>query len=120
MTISRRAWAFAIIYMGLSLGVEASLIIFGGLRVPEDNAKIAPLILVLPPILAALLAGYRGRKELIILVILTAVFTVAITLSVNRITGISTGLVEPVINRSVAGFLAAVLTNRIVGTGKVS
>ena len=118
MKISRTAWAFAVIYMVLSLGVEASLIIFGGLRVPEDNAKIAPVILVLPPILAALLAGYRGRKEFIILVVLTAVFTVAVTLTVNRITGISTGLVEPMINRSIAGFLAAVVTNRVVGTGK--
>ena len=31
MTIRRKAWAFAIIYLGLSLGFEASLIIFGGL-----------------------------------------------------------------------------------------
>lgn len=120
MKISRTAWAFAVIYMALSLGVEASLITFGGLRVPEDSAKIAPVILVLPPVLAALLAGYRGRKELVMLVILTAVFTVALTLAVNRITGISTGLVEPIINRSIAGFMAAVMTNRIIGTGKVA
>ena len=31
--------------MVLSLGIEALLIVVGGLRVPEDNAQIAPVIL---------------------------------------------------------------------------
>jgi hypothetical protein len=39
---------------------------------------------------------------------------VAVTLTVNKLSGISTGLLEPIINRSVAGFLAATITNRIV------
>jgi uncharacterized membrane protein len=114
LTIRRKAWAFAIIYLALSLGFEASLIIFGGLRVPEDNATIAPLILTIPPILAILLAGYRKPKEFVVLVVLTVVLTVAVTLTVNKLSGISTGLLEPIINRSVAGFLAATITNRIV------
>ncbi len=117
MTIRRKAWAFAIIYLALSLGFEASLIIFGGLRVPEDNATIAPLILTIPPILAVLLAGYRKPKEFVVLLVLTVVLTVAITLTVNKLTGISTGLLEPIINRSIAGFVAATITNRLLNRG---
>ena len=117
MTIRRKAWAFAIIYLALSLGFEASLILLAGLRVPEDNATIAPLILTVPPILAVLLAGYRKPKEFVVLVVLTVVLTVAITLTVNKLTGISTGLLEPIINRSIAGFLAATITNRILNRG---
>ncbi len=118
MTIRRNSWAFALIYLALSLLFEASLILCGGLRVPEDNATIAPLILTVPPILAATLAGYGKPKEFVMLVVFTVVLTMVITLTVNKLTGISTGLLEPIINRSIAGFLAATITNRMNSGGK--
>jgi len=57
------------IYLTLSLAVEASLIVFGGLRVPKDNAKLTSVNLVIPPILATWFAGYRGPSQFITLVI---------------------------------------------------
>ncbi len=65
MRLTRKPWIFAITYVVLSLGVEAALIIFGGLRVPENNAQIAPVILTIPPILAALIVGYRLVEPII-------------------------------------------------------
>ncbi|MFQ6022584.1 MAG: hypothetical protein ACE5NW_07680 [Acidiferrobacterales bacterium] len=114
MRITRKPWLFAIVYVALSLGIEASLIIFGGLRVPQNNAQIAPIILTIPPILAALITGYRQLKAFLIIVMLTAVLTLVVTLTFIKITGISTGFVEPIINRSIAGLLAAIITNRLV------
>jgi hypothetical protein len=116
MRLRKRPWFFAIIYLVLSLGIEASLIVFGGLRVPADNAKIAPIILTIPPVLAALFGGYIGLGEFLAVVFLTSLLTLILTLTFIRITGISTGFIEPIINRSIAGFLAAMITNRIGGT----
>ena len=110
----RRAACFTILYVVISLVLEGSLIILGGLRVPQDNAIIAPIILTLPPIFAALLAGYRKPREFIVVVIMGAVLTLVITLLFIRLTGISTGFIEPIINRSLAGFLAASIANRVV------
>ncbi len=112
--IGRRPWAFALLYVGLSLAVEILLIVVVGWRVPEDNARIAPILLTVPPSLAAILSGYRRTPGMVLMVaLLAAALTLVITLSVNRLTGINTGLLEPIINRSVAGWLAAALTNRL-------
>ena len=113
MTIRRKPWAFAIIYMAVSMAVEAGLIVIGRLRVPEDNAVIAPIIMTIPPVLAALIAGYYRPKELILAAALAVVLTLGLTLVAGRLTGVSTGCVEPIVVRSVAGFLAAVITNRV-------
>lgn len=85
-----------------------------GLRVPQDNARIAPVILTIPPILAALASGYRKPKAFVTIVVLTAIITVAVTHAFIKITGISAGLVEPMINRLVAGVLAGFATNRLI------
>ncbi len=90
------------------------MIVFWGLRVPQDNARIVPVILTIPPILAALISGYRKPKALLTIVVLTAVLTVAVTHAFIRITGISTGLIEPMINRLVAGTLAGLATNQLI------
>lgn len=113
MSITRKAWVFAIVYLALSLGIEAALIIFGGLRVPENNAQIAPVILTIPPILAALITGYRTLKEFLVIVMLTAVLTLVITLTFIKITGIATGFVEPIVNRFTAGLLAGIITHKL-------
>lgn len=105
---------FAVVYVALSLGIEAILIVVLGWKVPQDNARIAPVILTIPPILAAWIVGYRGWRKFLAVVGLTIVLTLVITVIVTRLTGISVGLVEPLINRSLAGFLAAVATSRLV------
>ena len=108
-----KASAFAGVYTVVSLATEIVLIAVLGLRVPGDNARIAPILLTIPPVLAALVCGYRRPKAFLLVVILTVVLTVMITLAANRVTGISTGLVEPIVTRSLAGLLAGAITNRV-------
>jgi len=82
--------------------------------VPGDNARIAPVVLTVPPALAAALSGYRRPfEDFLVIATLAAILTLLITAVVSRLSGVSTGLVEPIINRSVAGWLAATLTNRV-------
>lgn len=49
MRIARTPWFFALLYTALSLGVEAALIVFVGLTVPQDKAQIALVILTISP-----------------------------------------------------------------------
>lgn len=106
-------WAFALIYTALSMATEIVLIVVFRLRIPQQNAIIAPIILTIPPLLAAWIAGYRSPKELVVVAVATAVFTLVVTLTVTHFTGVATGLLEPLINRPIAGFLAALLSNVI-------
>lgn len=110
--VLRKALAYATIYVVVSLGLEAALMILLGWRVPQDNFRLAPCVLTIPPLLAAWLAGYRQPKQLAWLAIVTAMLTVIITLGVARLTGVNTGLVEPLFNRSLAGLLAVMVTLR--------
>lgn len=118
MKIERRTWVFAITYMLLSLVVEVVLIAIVGMRVPKDNAIIAPILLTISPVVAALSSGYRQPKECFLVIILTVVLTLLIVVIFGRVTGISTGLLAPIILRSLAGFLAAAITNRVVPKSK--
>lgn len=113
MTTRKPPWAFALIYTALSMATEIVLIVIFRLKVPQNNAIIAPIILVIPPLLAAWIAGYRSRKELAVLAVLTAVLTVIVTVTVTHFTGVSIGLREPLINRPIAGFLAAVIAGKL-------
>lgn len=108
-----KPWAFALIYTALSMATEIVLMVVLRLRIPQHNAIIAPLILTIPPLLAARIAGCRTYTKLAVLAALTAVLTVVVTLTVTHFTGVSTGLREPLINRPVAGFLAAVIANHL-------
>lgn len=110
----RPPWQYAILYTALSMAIEIVLIVVFRLKVPQHNTIIAPIILILPPMLAAWIAGYRSRKEFLVLAGLTAVLTVIVTLTVTHFTGVSTGLREPLINRPIAAFLAAVMANKWV------
>lgn len=107
-------WLYAIIYTGASLGAEIVLIVVFRLEIPRDNGIIAPLILTIPPLLAARVAGYRSGRGLFLLALLTSALTLAVTLTVTHFTGVSTGLREPLINRPVAAFLAAVMANHLL------
>ncbi|NWG05177.1 MAG: hypothetical protein HXY35_00685 [Chloroflexi bacterium] len=109
----KKYYFFTLMYLIISLSIEAAMITFGKLEIPKDNARIAPVLLTIPPVLAALIANYRKYKEFFIVVFLVIVFTLVITLIFTTLTGISTGLAEPIINRTLAGFLAAWLTNRL-------
>ena len=113
MTKPRRPpWLYALLYTALSLATEIVLIVVFRLKIPQHNAIIAPIILTVPPMLAAWIAGYRSRRDFIVLAGLTAVLTVIVTLTVTHFTGVSTGLREPLINRPIAALLAAVIANR--------
>lgn len=108
-------WAFALIYTALSMATEIILIVVFRLKIPEQNAIIAPIILILSPIVAAWIAGYRSGKELSVMAALTALLTLVVTLTVTHFTKVNTGLLEPLINRPIASFLAAMITNKIIG-----
>ena len=114
MTITRNPWVFAVLYMAISMVTEIVLIVVVGLKVPQDNKFVAPILLTLAPVLAALIGGYRRPKVFALNVLLTAVLTLGITLAANALTGIHTGMVEPIISRSLAGLLGAAITNRLV------
>ena len=74
--VGRKPWAFAALYTGLSLAVEIVLIVAMRLKVPENNALIAPIVLTLPPLLAPQLSGYRRPFTLLIRVaVLTSILT---------------------------------------------
>ena len=120
MAVEKRALAFAAIYMVLSMAVEVVLIAVVGLRLPKDNAVIAPILLTISPVLAALISGYRRPKEFVLVIILAVVLTLLIVFVFSRLTGISTGLLEPILNRSLAGFLAATITNTVLPRTKTT
>jgi len=109
----RSAWVFGLAYMGLSIAIEIVLIVVVRLRVPRDNAIIAPILLVIAPLAAAWWCGFRPLRELTMLWVLTVVLTIAFVFAYSRLTGISTGLIEPIIVRSSAGFLAAWIIKRM-------
>jgi len=46
------------------LALEAALIVFLHWKVPQDNYRLAPCVLTIPPLLASWLAGYRGLDSL--------------------------------------------------------
>lgn len=115
--LTRKALIFAAIYVVVSLALEAALMILLRWKVPQDNYRLAPCVLTIPPVLASWLAGYRRPTQLALLAIVTCLLTVAITLAVTRLTGVAIGLAEPLFNRGLAGFLAAVITLRPRTTG---
>jgi hypothetical protein len=118
MTIKNNPWVFAVFYMAISMATEIVLIVLFGLRVPRDNKIIAPILLTIPPVVAAWFGGYRRPKILTTNVLLTAALTLGTTLAANALTGIHTGIAEPMITRSLAGLLGAAITNRLAsGTG---
>jgi hypothetical protein len=114
----KKPWVVALIYVGLSLGIEAAMMVLGGLRVPRDNAILAPVVLTLPPLLTAWLGGFRWSGEFLTLALGLAVLTLVLTLLFGKLTGVSTGLMEPLLVRSLAGLLAGMLTNRITARTK--
>lgn len=106
-------FAFGVIYMALSMAIEIGLLVIARLRIPDDNAVIAPILLVVSPVAAALICGYRRPATVITLVILTAVLTLICVMAFGRLTGISTGVAPPIILRTIAGTLAAALSARV-------
>jgi hypothetical protein len=112
--IGRSPWSFAAVYTGVSLAVEAVLIVIGRLKVPENNAVIAPIVLTVPPLLAAAISGFRRPpRDLWTVAALASILTLMITAVVTRLTGVSTGLAEPILNRSIAGWLSAWIASRV-------
>jgi hypothetical protein len=112
IVVQRRPLAFGIIYMALSMVIEIILLVVIRLRIPQDNAIIAPILLTISPIAAAWICDYRRPRELITVAVLAVFLTLLIVIVFGRVTGISTGLAAPIVIRSLAGFLAGVMTNK--------
>ena len=104
--------AFGLIYMALSMAIEIVLLVVVRLRIPDDNAIIAPILLVVSPVAAALICGRRRPATVITLAILTVVLTLVCVMGFGRLTGISTGVAPPIVLRTLAGTLAAALSAR--------
>ena len=102
---SGRAWRFAAVY-GLGMVAAEILLIAGfGLRVPEDNARVAPLLFLLVPLPVALFCGFRGLRRVLAVGLLAVAFTVALSVTF----GAATGLLAPLFVRPLAGLAAASL-----------
>lgn len=110
----RKPWFYGITYMAASIGAEILLLVVGRLQVPRDNRIIAPIILTVAPLAAAWFCGYRRGRELLPLAMTTVLFTLLLVMVFNRLTGITTGLLEPILVRTAAGILAAWLINRLI------
>jgi hypothetical protein len=106
--------AFGLIYMALSMAIEIALLVVGRLKIPDDNAVIAPTLLIVSPVAAALLCGYRTPKAVISVGVPTVLLTILFVMVFSRITGISTGVGPPIVLRTLAGSLAAALPGRVV------
>ena len=98
--------------MALSMLIEIALLVVCKLRIPQDNATIAPILFITSPTIAALLCHYRRPFEFFLLSCLAILFTLFLVFVFSRLTGITTGLLPPVVIRTVAGFLAALIVNR--------
>jgi hypothetical protein len=101
--IRSRPWVYGLIYMGLSMAIEIMLLVVFRLQIPRDNAIIAPILLVASPLLAAWICGYRRPQHLLPLAAVTVLLTLILVMGFGR----TTGILAPVIIRTVAGFVAA-------------
>ena len=113
--IGRRPWAFAALYMVVSLLVEIVLIVVVGWKVPTDNAADCAGSLDAPTLagrgvlrLSPAAQGFPDGTPL-----RGALLTLLITVVLNRLSGVTTGLAEPILNRSVAAWLAGAMTNQV-------
>lgn len=104
--------AFALLYVVLSMVTEIVLLVVFRLQIPRDTRVIAPIVLTVPPALAAWAGGYRRPNSFWPAALLLAALTLVITLAFNRLTGIKTGVTEPLVTRSMAGLLTALIVNR--------
>ena len=99
--------------MALSMAIEIVLLVVVRLRIPQDNAIIAPILLIVSPLVAAVICGYRRPKELIVAAAAAVVLTLVLVMVFGRLTGISTGIAPPMVLRTLAGFLAGMLANKV-------
>ncbi len=54
--------------------------------VPQDNKILAPIVLTVPPVVSALVSGYRRLGEFVALVFPTTVLTLEVTIVVHKVT----------------------------------
>ena len=111
-TKRRSPWVFGVVFMAVSMVIEIALLVVCRLRIPQDNAIIAPILLTASPVIASWLCHYRRVRELILLSCLAVFFTLLFVLVFSRLTGISTGIFPPIVLRTAAGLVAAMIVNR--------
>jgi len=102
----------AVVYAAVSLTIEATAMVVGGLKVPRDNRILIPIVLTVPPLVAAWTVGNRALAPLLVAAGTLSALTLVLTIAAGRVTGTSTGLAEPIIIRAIAGGLAGVVINR--------
>ena len=78
--------------------------LIGHLQVPRDNAILAPVVLTVPPVVAAWICGYRRFDAILVISVSLSVLTLILTLVVSKRTGIA----DAIFNRALAGLLAGV------------
>jgi hypothetical protein len=76
---------------------------------PQHNAILVLVVLTIPPLLVAWICGYRQPKELVTVAVLLSALTLALTVTFGKLTGVSTGMIEPILVRALAGFLAGTI-----------
>jgi len=110
--LRRPPWVFGLVFMGLSMFIEIVLLVVVRLHIPQDNAIIAPILLIVSPLAACWICHYRRPREIALLSILAVFFTLLFVAVFGRLTGISTGVLPPIVLRTAAGFLAALIVKR--------
>ena len=111
-----KPWAFALVYGAVSLLTEIVLLVVFRLKVPHNNGILGPIVLTVPPVLTAWIAGCRGLRPVAVTALVTAALTLAATVVVTRVTGKSVGLLEPLIDRPLAGLVAELVVRAHLGT----
>jgi hypothetical protein len=112
------AWFYALLYTALAFGVELLLSGLLRLRVPLDNSIVVPVVITVPSLAAALLFRLRQSKAFLVLAILTALLTIAMTLVFSRLPGVNPGMAVSIVTRLAAGFLAFVVAKKIAPRSK--
>ena len=95
---------FSLIYPVLSLIFERLLLITG-FELPRDANVMAIVLLTLIPAASAMTAGFQTKKEFIVVILLTALFTLVFSSFFD-----SVGTVRPFILRAGSGVLGSLLT----------
>ena len=114
--IKRRSpWVFGLAFMAVSMVIEIALLVVCRLRIPQDNAIIATILLTASPVIASWVCHYRRIRELLLLSGLAVLFTLGFVLGFSRLTGITTGILPPIFIRTAAGLMAAMIVNRRTG-----
>ena len=107
--VLREAISYAFTYTLVSILSEMALLGLGQ-RNPGDNEEIALVLFSVVPITAALIAGFRSVRKIVI----SSIVVVGLTLLLSVSFGEESGLIPPIIIRFSAGLMAVFLTLSVI------